>query len=329
MSGQVSVFRKSLRPSEAAIYGGLFVLVVAVFIFGEPPEATLFWDGIFDVGHTVLFAFLMWLALRVLERAYPGFSTPGWRHTAALAAILALAGASEALQQFQPTRDPTLGDFLRDVIGAASVLLLRLAASTAPGAESRWWMRPVALRTMAASLLFLVAAQFALVGSVYIERARAFPTLLRLDGSRWERRLLWVRSADLMPNALPSKTRDTAPLALLALRPGVFSGITLHEPYPDWTGHTRLVFDVRSDVAALVTLTVRINDRQFDGRDEDRFSTNIELVRGHQSVQIALEDIRTAPQGRELDLRQIRRVAVFVWHLGRATNLYLGALRLE
>ena len=55
------------RANGAVGHFGLLTLAALTFIVVEPPDTTLFWDTVFDVGHTLLFAFVMWQALRIAE----------------------------------------------------------------------------------------------------------------------------------------------------------------------------------------------------------------------------------------------------------------------
>jgi hypothetical protein len=186
------------------------------------------------------------------------------------------------------------------------------------------------LRTAAFSLMLGIALQFAFVVDVYIKRDRLFPTLLRLDGSRWERQLVSIRGAQFVPtDVVGPLASGEAPFALLRLRPGRAPGLRFEEPYPNWVGYKKLVFTVDAAVEPTVTLTIRVYDAEFEGADEDRFEKNVLLLGGRQSIEIPLEDIRRAPAVREMDLRRIRGIELFAWHLGQATDLYVGPLRLE
>src|SRR4029453_19202129 len=145
-----------------------FIVAGGVFVFGEAPEPTLFWDVLFDIGHTALFAFVMWLALRVVQLTRPT-ATRRWTCAVAFVVTLMVAALSEGIQTFQPTRDPTMGDVLRDAAGALAVLLFRLGTRPDSG---RRQVSPFHLAGFA--VLLSVVAQLGVVAQVYFERNRAF-----------------------------------------------------------------------------------------------------------------------------------------------------------
>lgn len=291
-------------------------------VTGGPPENTLIWDAVFDVGHAVLFIFVTWLTLGIAQAGFHGIS--GRQSVAgALIVTLGIAAVSELVQFFDPARHPSVDDFLRDAGGACIFLLMRFSTV-------RHGVRAALSRTMR-SLALLVAIGIAtpllLVGGMYTERDRAFPTLLAFDGSRRERQFLSVGNATLTPTSTHSPR--AADMALLCLRPGTYSGFVLDEPYPDWRGYERLAFTLVLDQDSPMELTLRIHDRWHDGKFEDRFNRKLWINRGAQQVVIRIDDIRTAPASRALDLSRIRGVAVYAYRLERPACIRLGSFRLE
>ena len=282
-----------------------------MFVWIEPPDATLFWDGVFDVGHTLLFGGVMWLTLLCIRHLLPAF---GRAPALAFAITLILAASSEGVQLLQPTRNPNVGDVLRDAAGALLAWLLYAAARPGVGRGSAW-----ALRAVAVLILAGVATQFLLVLDVYARRDNAFPTLARFDGSRWETRLMRLGNASL----IAGRPR------WFALQPGPTAGFTVREPFPDWSRYQRLVLDVRTSASTPVELTIRVFDRFYRGGDQNAFVRNVTITNQQQRIEIPLNDIRLGPRRRELDLRQVRGVSLFVWRLRHPIELQLEPLRLE
>lgn len=300
-------------------YLALLFLAALIFVWVEPPDATLFWDGVFDAGHTLLFAAVMWLTLLFIRKAAPSRSGAP---AIAFTITLVLAGLSEAIQLLQPTRNPNVGDLLRDTAGA--ILAWLLYAASRPGAPAR---TARVLRLCAVLILAGVLVQFLLVLDVYRKRDAAFPTLARFDGARWERQLMRMGNASFTTPRADNDSRDAS--RLLALRPGATAGLTVRETYPDWTGYQRLVLDVRTNVDTPVQLTIRVFDRFYRGGDENAFQRNVTITNDPQRIEIPLNDIRSGPRRRELDLRQVRGVSVFIWRLQQPLELALEPLRLE
>jgi VanZ family protein len=306
--------------------------LLAVLAFVEAPDQTLFWDAFFNAGHALLFG-LVALLIRSLPGLAPGENREVQRFVRAIVITLLLGAASELLQLFQPTRDASVGDFLRDAAGATGFLLFR-AAVVAPGAGVRSQMGAAARMAsglLAVSLLLAVAVPFLLVVGIYLERDRAFPTLFRLDGSRWERPFVSTGDAQLKPKAPlgAGLASGSGSLALLTFQPGLYPGLVLDEPYPDWRGFRRLVFTAFSDIDTPLTLTIRVHDVWHDQRYEDRFNKQIVITRGEHQIGIPLDEIRKAPRGREMDLQHVRGIVMFAYRLERPAHVYLGPFRLE
>ena len=292
----------------------------------EPPDKTVFWVGVFDLGHIPLFGVVMWLTVGTLQTIRP--SMPGsQRIGCAFIATIGLGALTEVIQTLQPTRDASVSDFLRDTAGAGAVALwngpygLRLPVSIARA-------RPV-LRVLSGALVAAACLPFVVVLDIYLQRNRSFPVLLRFDGSRWEARLTSRGRATLEPNkTAPSREADLGPVTLMTMRPGRYSGLVLEEPYPDWRGYDALVWTVVSENESPFVITIRIHDKQHNQRFDDRFNGKFVLRKGATVITIPLDDIRRAPSGRELDLSHVRGIAVYAQRLQQPTQIYVSALRL-
>jgi VanZ family protein len=313
--------RLTSPPTRYRLQFTAIVAMVAAVTLGVPPEPTRFWNALFDVGHVLVFAAITIILLDLVgsRQTRPGpRSAMGWT----VAATLALAAGTELLQAVQPNHDAAFGDFVRDMAGMSLVLLLRRAG-------------PSAHINMARRLTFgLIAVAvlgpfFAVVG-IYGQRNRAFPIVMPLNGSSWERRLLSFHGSELVPGKceIPGSPAGDA-LARLSLRPGRYPGLFLDEPYPDWRAFDRLVFRAAMDADQSITLTLRINDARHNGRYADRFNIRLDITPGDHRIEIPLETIRSAPEGRKMDLGHIRGIGVFAFQLNRPTHVCLSAFRLE
>jgi VanZ family protein len=324
--------REDRKRTAALVRLTLLAVLLAVPILVKEPDQTLYWRAFFNAGHAALFGFAALLVASLLK-LIPGVAGEVQRFVQAIVVTLVLAAASELLQLLEPTRDASAADFLRDAAGATAFLLLRVAVA-APGVKVRSRPAPgvrVASGLLAVSLLLVVAVPFLLVVDTYVERDRSFPTLFRLDGSRRERPFVSTGDAELVPKSMaPAGLAPTSgPLALLSLKAGVYPGLVLDEPYPDWRGFSRLVFTAYSDADTPLALTIRIHDAWHDQRYEDRFNKTIVITRGEHQIAIPLDEIRRAPQGREMDSRQVRGIVIFAYRLERPAHVYLGFFRLE
>jgi hypothetical protein len=311
----------------------LLVAALLLFlVFGDVPERTLFWNELFDAGHAPLFGLLALIALRLLLAFRPEMSPRG-RWGSAFGLTMALAVVTELVQTFQANREPSFEDLARDLAGVAAFLLVaagvpRLASGVSWATTRR---RRLAAIAVAVVLLAVSGWQVAVTCAALAQRRAAMPTLFRFDGAWWERHFIRPGASRLTPGARPPCPRDgySEPLARLDLQPGLYPGISIDEPYPDWRGYRRLVFTVVSDLDEPVRITIRVHDSRHDQRYEDRFNRTLTIAPGVNRFAIRLDDIRAAPDRREMDMGRIRGVVLFGYRLAAPTHVFLGPLRLE
>jgi hypothetical protein len=300
-----------------AAIGAMAVTVTA----GGPPEATLFWNALFDVGHVVVFAAITVCLLDVVAGLRPDAdprAAVGWT----LAAALALAAGTELVQSLVPNHDAAFRDFARDAAGMTMVLMLRR--------EVPFPRSLVVRRLIVAAIAAAVLTPFAAVARIYLERNRAFPVVIPFSGSSWERRLLSFNQSELVPGGCEMfRTAGADPLVRLAVRPGRYPGFALEEAYPDWRAYRRLVFVAAMDPGRSMALTLRIHDARHDEGYADRFNTTIRLTPGEHRIEIPLDTLRLAPERREIDLGRIRGISVFAYRLTEPRQVCLSAFRLE
>jgi VanZ family protein len=317
------------RPLARALVSALGILVPLWVLFRlEIPAPTLFWNALFDAGHAPLFGVIALSLLSLLRLSPHWAADSGARpYLAAFAAATALGGLTELVQLRDPLRYASWTDWLRDAAGAASFLLAAAGCRKAPKITP---LARTGALVLSILLLTVVAAPLVQVVGIYRERAAALPILCDFQ-SAWQERFLRAAGVDLRlvppPEGWP--TSGPARVARLTFPPGRYPGFTLHEPYPDWGGYERLVVEVYSDVARTVPVAIRIHDRDHDHRYEDRFNRTLSVERGYHRWEIPLEEIRRAPTGRELDLRRVDGIIVFVPRNLETVRLDFGPLRLE
>jgi hypothetical protein len=306
---------------------GLVAALLLFLFFGDVPEASRFWSAFFDAGHTALFGVIAlvvhhWVASR--RRA----ASPAGNRLAAFAITVTLGAATEVLQTLQARGDPSIIDLMRDTAGAGAFLLVGWAVS-------RWrsaWTRE-RLAALALAALLLVAAGWTLMrtSACYVARDRAYPTLFNLDGSWWESEFVELKQNRLTPGARTISGDDGQALRLarLDLAPGLYSGITFDEPYPDWRGRDALAWTIVSDLDQPLPIVIRVHDAAHDQRFSDRFNRRFTIAPGVNRLRIPIDDIRNAPDRRKMDLRRVRGVILFAFDLKKPASLFLGPLHLE
>jgi hypothetical protein len=321
-------------PSRAAVAGWLLLLVVLLLILavGDAPERSMFMDALFDAGHTPLFGGVVLAVLGLLRARASGASDRALRWRAFLLTT-AIGAVTELLQVFQGNREPSLIDLVRDAAGAAAFLLLlrRRHPVSGTGGPRPILGHPWMAWSAGVLLLAASAANLGLTTAAYVARDRAMPSLAAFDGAWWERWFVETHDSSLTAQASPAGLDGSfaEPLARLDLRSGTYPGIGIVEPHPDWSGYRRLIITIVSDLDAPLPIAIRVHDAAHDQRYEDRFNRALTVVPGVNRFPIALDDIRRAPDRREMDMRRIRGVLLFAYQRTQPTHLYLAPIRLE
>jgi hypothetical protein len=251
-----------------------------------------------------------------------------------LSAVISLAAGIgvEFGQQLTRNRPPEITDVGLDLAGI--VLALAIYAVFDPRMQSVWRTQRPGLR--AATLLFSVCLVLAVLAPLasqvvaYQQRAAALPVIMDFS-ARWSGYFLELQDAGLYPDVSPAARvqRGGQQLAQLALEPGRTPGISVVEPYPDWSGYDYLVVVIYSDTPYRDRLVLRVHDRQHDHKHTDRFTRVLAVDRGMNSFRIPLAAIEAAPVGRRMQMNRIGGVGLYARHVHQPFELYLGKIRLE
>jgi hypothetical protein len=167
-------------------------------------------------------------------------------------------------------------------------------------------------------------------GYSYWDRALRFPSLCQFS-TGWEMRFVKAADSELLVVVPPVGWKKSAEdlVGQVVFHPKKYPGIRVEEPYPDWRGYTTLQLDIFSERPMTQSLAIRIDDAHHNNEHSDRFSKRLTISPGLNHIQIPLDDIRTAPVGREMDLSSIRRVLLFAVNPPEEFTLYLDNIRLE
>ncbi len=112
------------------------------------------------------------------------------------------------------------------------------------------------------------------------------------------------------------------------LNAGLYPGISMNYLHNDWKGYTTLTFDVFLDGTTPLELTVRINDRMHNDEYLDRFNKIFQVIPGINHISIRLDEVKTAPRGRVMDMADIVKISVFAYKLKGPRTVYFDNFRL-
>jgi hypothetical protein len=290
----------------------LLVFAGALLFMQLPIPPTYAGRTIENAGHTPLF-FLITLGVLLVLRDHPRFTG------ARLYAMAGLAGAgagflSEVIQR-PLRRDASWEDVFADAVGAVLALGVYALLDRRIHRSYRALGLVVALACIA-----IYVAPIANMARAYLHRNGQFPVLANFD-SRLE--LYWTMNIGVRREI----SDDTLKVDFVA---DGFPGLSFHEPVPDWRPYKSLVIEVENPADAPLDLGVRVHDRKHNRQFADRFNRHFSLAAGERrTLRIDLDDLRTAPRGRLMDMQQISDITLFRGAPTGSRQVWVHAMRLE
>jgi hypothetical protein len=312
----------------AALVAGLLLALHSTSI-----TATSFlWRSLYNFSHVPLFgavALLIWAMLLNL----PGIRSRG-RTTIYLltfASVMLLAAGSEWMQVHGP-RDADFWDFARDVVGAFCVLALLASFDGALRKQAPWKRRNFRrkVRTGAAILLLIAFIPVAIWLESYRRRSAQMPMLMRFD-SGWELKFVDANGAwlELVPTPSGWVEMERERVGKVSFSAFRFPGLIFREPFPDWTPYSSFSLELYSELSHPVDIVLRIDDAYANQYVEDRFNLRVTLQPGPNLIRFPLDDVRTAPETRTMDLSAIDMMVLFAVHPEEPFFIYVADMKLE
>jgi len=242
--------------------------------------------------------------------------------------LLSIVGLlSEWLQGFV-TRFPSWNDVAANVTGTAAGVLWD---------QSRVVHRSTArhgLRAAAITLLFAASVDPSLAIYEHYEQWRAMPVLASFERRRELQH--WTVN-DSRISRTQSRFGDGTKSMRLDMYPARWPGAAL-KPARDWSGYGELVFETwlaKTEIAGSPTaeeldLIVKVADASHNGETQDRYHKTVRLSSGRkQTFRIRLEEIRTAPALREMDLTRIVQLQFFILRPQQTRTIWIDNIHLE
>lgn len=306
---------------------GLLLWLLAV---GKPPRPTLFWAELYNLGHIPLFGLIALLALEVSRGLLANPASGQVTHYLAafvMAALISLV--SEILQLGVEGREAEVQDAVHDLIGAICFLAIRSGFDAELWSEKAMPQRGFLIGA-AGLALFVAAWPLVALGWHYGMRAAAFPVVVDFD-SRWQQPFISSPRADLgrkeAPTAWRHRTGDM--VSVIRFRHARWPGVTIREPYPDWSGKSLLRLQIYSPSEESVKLTLRIDDVEHNQEHKDRFNRTFSIEPGLNDLAVTLDDVRRAPADREMDMRRVAQLILFTNRPSEPFELLISDVWLE
>ncbi len=307
-----------LKTIAAVFASTLFVSFLLFYDFGKSTSRII--QTLTSYGHVPLFGFI---ALGILQLMSNGdYRNCGMKQYVRAGIITVLLGTmTEIIQIWTPSRTFRFGDILSDAVGGAAFLAFLYSYRQGIGRRGK-----IALRALALSCLIVMAHSIITATLDTIQMYYDAPLLgsfeNRLEMSRWHENESSIKRTGL------HATHGEYALEV-NLSPGVFPGVSLVHLIPDWRNYSMLSFDVFLTGTSPLPLTVRINDVKHNEDYEDRYNRTFVLAPNRNHITIDLEEIRTSPQGREMDMAHMRLICLFSHNLKEPRQIFLDHFLLE
>ncbi len=306
----------SLREKSHKLFFFLFLAALSClfFIGGPGAHSCRSYKAAWNLGHIIYFALLPLLL----------FSIP-WKiqlkqKTKALIVILLalLLGICIELIQNGLNRTPDVGDLYRNLLGAAVAIIFFL-----PNGE---FTSKVSLFTSKIIVMILLMLQLLPIGQTLLDeyRARAdFPVLSDfqspLQMSRW--------AGDALTGVIETNRPGNKALNV-TLTTAQYSGVSLQYFPSNFERYSWLQFDVYNPSTDSLRLTCRIHDKNPNNEYKDRFNRSYTIGEGWNSIRISLEEVKKAPENRQMQLHEIQSIGIFAIQLPQSRKILIDNVKL-
>ena len=306
-----------------------FVGTLALGLVVPFPVNGRIWSEVFNLAHAPAFFFSVAFASAIIHpeaAGLPGDYKPllrmTWTRLISIAALAMTLGLLGELAQSFVGRSASIHDVLANTFGIAAGCLWIVGYLVSAGK----------LLFRCVSVIVVVAASFNPIMEINEaqEQRAEFPLLASFERARelnaWELQGVSVQ-----------QTSDWATDGKKSLRviprSNEFPGIVMQWVPEDWSDQTSLHLDLHNASTNQQELVLKIADKLHADSgfpDGDRFEREI-IIPGGDTVHIesSLEAVKTAPENREMDLRQIELLQIFSLNGVEAGSFEIDNIRLE
>lgn len=294
------------------------LLTVLFFVGGPTYHSTRSLKYLWDLGHILYFSLLPipLSSLPPLNRQSPIV------HAATVIIVTLVLGVLVELGQSALSRTPDIGDLFRNTIGAGVAICFILPIRKAFSATS---MRIFKIVVVVLVMLQVYPAAVALIDEH--NARRQFPVLSDFQTSAQLQR--WESDAAISIANGVSRQGNSAMRADLDTT--LYSGFALKYFPGDWLQYRWFQYSIHNPSEVPIRITCRIHDQLHTQGVQvyaDRFNMTNEFTGGWHTITISLDDVRTAPVERKMDLGRIYGVGFFASRLPRPRTIYIDDVKL-
>lgn len=272
---------------------------------------------LWDVGHVV--AFFCWSLL--LSQLTFCKELPFNKFLLVALLCTAIVGTSIELLQLMRHSVFSSGDLIKDLTGTC--LALSIICYYRPETK------PLLKVTMiGVSLILSMISLKTLTITVYdeIQMYREFPVLVDFQDPEQQQR---IHALDM--KIVKSTEHSSLNMLQLDFNTANYSGFALLHFVGNWSKYSRLSMQIYRQQSTPLIIHCRINDMQHDINGfayNDRFNRQYLLTQGWNIVDIALEEVKSSPINRELDLANVTHLGCFVISQPSRQTIFLSTISL-
>jgi VanZ family protein len=303
---------------------------MALVVFAQLPHSTQLMHVIHKTGHPLVFGLVALIAARLMSLRL-GMEQLHVGHYLAALAIAVSLGALTEIAQVPLARGASLVDVLRDLIGAGAALSFLWVWKNRGKARRVHGARVAGVLLLAVSLIALAVGPMAWCVAAYINRDARLPVLAGFT-SPLDTYFLSDDRAAVYGMRMPREWAQAPGEHAFRVLPKDMSAAGFHmiEPHPDWRGYRVLAVDLTNPGDLPLRVFVRVHDVTHNWETRDRFNRTIDVpARTRLTTRFTLEEVRSAPRGRHMDLQRIAGLAVFAARRSKQREFLLSRIVLE
>ena len=317
-----SAGRESRRSALMLLVFILLLVGFPFFFYGGPGyHAERSFKEAWNLGHVLFFSLTTWLVIkyvllgRLREKSWGFFLL-------VFCSVLVAGIGIELLQGVAGGRSIDKWDLYRNQLGCLTAFAL--TGSLPLPRKGKWFLRAVVV----CLLFFAVWPLYPALSDERLARNQ-FPLLADFETSYELSRWIDVHQLQRQQEFV----RHGKYGVRVQLSTATYSGTYLFYFLHDWRDYRKLHFSVYNPEDEVLALHCRMHDtlhhEQYGGVFADRFHKRFELQPGWNDLSVSLQEVRTSPATRLMDMAQVEGFGLFVVRQQRAHVLYMDYIYLS
>ncbi len=301
---------------------GLMLAVTAgLLLYPFPIEVDpAFWRSLMDTAHIPVFAVVAF----GISSALPSHASRSKRSLIGLTAAIALVLSAELIQPLTG-RTASAKDVALGIWGTLVGTLIFAVYDSKPRFFGTGIASALGIAGIAIGL-----QDAANIGRALKLRATQFPALGQFESA--SELYLWTPNGAVFPqdngNQLQKDSATKEISLMVTANIGEWPGISFNAGQQNWSAYATLACDVYNPTTPFI-LRVRVDDDGDCSRFGMRYDREINLTNGWNNIVIPISEIASTPAARRLNVKAIRRLALFIDRQSAPRTFLLARVRLE